>query len=205
MNIRDKTYLLGIAILMLGALYLATHPLALAQSEVIFLPAVVAEEAETSGQSTPIALPTPISTATPVPTERPTETPTATPNASEILRYEGVTDRGGTVLLEVAPDLSRVYTFELEAQVTCANSSELVTVDLFEPLGYLVTLRTFDISVPSPGGHEHRFQGAFDSVGFGVTGTWSMWLDGESVLQPCLNKGNWSASRQTFDLGGDVP
>ncbi|MEM7131700.1 MAG: hypothetical protein AAF702_35630 [Chloroflexota bacterium] len=203
MKNRFQVYYLPMAICLLvfGGRYFSVSPQASAQSGVsVYLPAMIGQTLEAAGESTVEPAFTATATATLMPTDAPTATatpqPTATPIPSQNRLYEGVTNQGREILIEVNSELSRVYRLEVETQIACPNGTGSVSTALSDSIGYMITNRAFRITRSSPGGHENIFEGTFDDRGFLASGSWTVWLDGEAILHPCANKGTWNASSQ---------
>lgn len=159
-----------------------------AQAELLFLPVVVEPGPSLQARLTP----RPESTPTVVPAA--TATPSPTPVEVTFVQFDGLTNQGRSVLVEVLSDLSLVTKFEMDAQIVCPNSSGTVTIQVANPAGFVVTNRAFQIVQRTEAGNEHQFRGSFAADGLSVQGTWLIWFD-DDLLQPCNDKGVWSASQ----------
>lgn len=174
----------------------------LVSMDMVYIPAVVAPSPEAAVAATATSRPVPTIVVTPSPTFRPTEiatvgpTPTSTTVASDTLRFEGTSNQGQLVLVETLANLSAVTKFEMDAQIICPNAAGPVELRVSDINGFGIQGDRFQIRTPSRGGNDHMILGTVESDGSRMNGTWSIWLDGPESLQPCNNKGTWSADQQ---------
>ncbi len=185
-------------------------------TETVYIPALVAFSLDASATSAPTPRVVPTAFATASPTSRPTEaatalptptsaatstpeaTPTATPTTTEGLRFEGSSSQGRTIIVETDANRSVVTKFEMDAQIICPNTSGVVEIRVDDSVGYDIQGDRFQIRVPASDDNDHLISGTLASDGSRMNGSWLIWLDSPESLQPCSDKGEWSAVRQVL-------